>query len=176
MITEDSARAEKFVDELAAVYRYLLKTNEKELTTLSKELKFISAYFHLLKTRFGKNIHIVLDVNKMYMHYLLPPLTLQILLENAVKHNVILPGKPLTIKLYMEEDKLIVLNNLEKKQYMVESGKLGLANIAAKYKLLRQPKIEVLETTDYFKVSIPLIEPQENQYKDYTGRTAVVYN
>jgi len=102
-------------------------------------------------------------------------LTLQILLENAVKHNIILPGKPLPIHVYSEGSNLIVLNNLQQKQFLVDSGKLGLANIAAKYRLLKQPKISVLQTMEYFKVSIPLIEPKEDLYIDYTGRTALAY-
>src|SRR5207302_10574389 len=116
LIADDHKRAEKFVDELASVYRYLLQTNEKELTTLAKELEFINAYFHLLKTRFSDGIQMELNVDNKYDDFLLPPLTLQILLENAVKHNVILPDKPLIIKVYTDEaDNLIVLNNLQKK-------------------------------------------------------------
>ena len=167
LIADDSKRAEKFVDELAAVYRYLLQTNEKELTTVTKELEFINAYFHLLKTRFSEGINLNVEVNVDCSEYLLPPLTLQILLENAVKHNMLLQDKPLVVNVFTDEsDNLVVMNNLQRKNMMVPSNKMGLANIVAKYKLLKQRKIVVKETDDYFQVIIPLIKPHVYAHSD----------
>lgn len=158
LIADDSKRAEKFVDELAAVYRYLLQTNERELTTLAKELEFISAYFHLLKTRFNQGIAMTIRVSDHCLEYLLPPLTLQILLENAVKHNVLMQDKPLTIEVYTDdENNIVVSNNLQKKKTVVASNKMGLTNIMTKYRLLKQRKIVIHQTEQHFQVIIPLI-------------------
>jgi len=165
LIAEDSSRAEKFVDELAAVYRYLLQTNQKQLTTLASELGFISAYFHLLKTRFSHGLHLKLDVHERHSDYLLPPLTLQILIENAVKHNVLLQSRPLIIKVYTDvSNNLVVENNLQKKNTIVESNKMGLSNIVTKYRLLKQRRIVIRETEDAFQVVIPLIKPQVEEF------------
>jgi sensor histidine kinase YesM len=160
LIADDCTRAEKFVDELAAVYRYLLQTNQKQLTTLHSELGFISAYFHLLKTRFSEGLHLQLDIDDRYSAFLLPPLTLQILIENAVKHNVLLQSRPLTIRVYTDEsNNLIVMNNLQKKNTIVDSNRMGLSNIVTKYRLLKQRRIVIRETEGHFQVVIPLIRP-----------------
>jgi sensor histidine kinase YesM len=164
LIADDSERAEKFVDELAAVYRYLLKTNEKELTTLSKELKFIQAYYHLLKTRFGRGILLEIEVENNCLEYLLPPLTLQILVENAVKHNSILADHPLVIRIYTESDNLVVVNNVQKKHSLIESDKTGLSNIVAKYRLLKQRRINIRQTEGKFEVIIPLIRQESYSF------------
>ena len=165
LIADDSKRAEKFVDELATVYRYLLRTNEKDLTTLGKELEFINAYFHLLKTRFNQGLHLKLEVDERCYEYLLPPLTLQILIENAVKHNVLLCERPLILRIFTDEDdNLVVINNLQRKNTLVTSNKMGLSNIVTKYKLLKQRRIIIKETEDDFLVIIPLIKPTVYAY------------
>ncbi len=165
LIAEDSKRAEKFVDELASVYRYLLQTNEKDLTEVGKELEFITAYFHLLKTRFTGGIELEITIEEKYLNCLIPPLTLQILIENAVKHNVILPERPLTIKVKTDkEDALVVENNLQKKNARAISNKMGLENIATKYILLKQRKIIIRESEDRFAVTIPLIKQKAHAH------------
>ncbi|SKC05154.1 sensor histidine kinase [Dyadobacter psychrophilus] len=158
LIHKDPDKAEEFLDELSKVYRYLLRTNEQELTTLSAEIKFISSYFHLLKTRYAEGIVLDVNIEKMYEEYLLPPLTLQMLLENAVKHNVILKEEPLVIVMQTDEnDNLIVSNTLHKKRLVVQSNKVGLANISTKYRLLNQPDIVIRDNDNAFTVIIPLI-------------------
>lgn len=112
----------------------------------------------LLQTRFGEGVKLEIDVESSYFVNSIPPLTLQILLENAVKHNQVSVSKPLCIKVYTDDkDNLCVMNNLQKKIQKVPSGKLGLANISAKYKLLNQPEVVIQETRDQFKVVLPLI-------------------
>ncbi|MBO0953327.1 histidine kinase, partial [Fibrella sp. HMF5405] len=95
LIGSDPERAEVFLDELCKVYRYVLRANEQEMTDLQSELQFIRSYYHLLKTRYGDSLHLTIDVPPLYESYLLPTLTLQLLLENAVKHNVIAKTRPL---------------------------------------------------------------------------------
>jgi two-component system, LytTR family, sensor kinase len=159
LIHEDRERAEKFIDEMSSVYRYLLRNNEEELVTLQTELKFIQSYYHLLKTRYGAGIEMSVAVDKKTENYLLPPLTLQLLVENAVKHNNVLKGTPLLIEITGSSDGwLTVTNNLQKKTTKVDSSKIGLSNIKEKFRLLNQPDVVIKETPAVFVVKLPLIE------------------
>ena len=160
LIGEDPEKAEEFLDEMCKVYRYLLRNNENELTNLATELQFIRSYFHLLKTRYGDNLHLDLAIEPCYEQSLLPSLTLQLLVENAVKHNVIHKDYPLTVHISTQPNgQLLVKNNLQKKVQNVPSNQVGLSNIASKFNLLKQPEIEVTQTETEFMVSVPLIQP-----------------
>lgn len=157
LINEDPKCAQKYLSELSKVYRYLLRTNENELTTLANELQFIDSYFHLLQTRFGKGVVLLKNIHGQSTHLFLPPLTLQLLVENAVKHNTVGKNKPLAIEIISSADSVLVRNNLQKKTLKVESGKIGLSNIAEKFRLLHKSNIEVLESDGFFTVKVPLI-------------------
>lgn len=158
LIGDDAKQAEKFLDELSKVYRYLLRNNENELTNLATEMQFIRSYFHLLKTRYGDSLHLQLAIEPRFEAYLLPSLTLQLLLENAVKHNIIHKTQPLTVQIITRPDGLLtVKNNLQKKVQNVPSTRIGLANIAAKFQLLNQREITVEETELEFAVTVPLM-------------------
>ena len=159
LVSEDPKKAEWFIEELASVYRYLLQTNEQALNTLDQELQFVVAYFNLLQTRFGEGLELELDIDESHRAFLLPPLTLQLLIENAVKHNVVSPLQPLIIRIYTDEaDNLYVLNTLQKKLQVGPSSRKGLNNIIQKYRLLKQPEVVVKETDECFQVMIPLIK------------------
>ncbi|WP_020596218.1 sensor histidine kinase [Spirosoma panaciterrae] len=161
MLIYDSPRqAEAFVDELSSVYRYLLRANDQELTTLSRELQFIRSYFQLLKTRYGAGVELIIRVDDDVLGHSLPPLTLQLLVENAVKHNVILPSRPLVIEIQTQANRLIVQNNLQRKNTAVLSNKVGLAHIAAKYRLLGQHGISIQEENGLFVITLPLVVAQ----------------
>jgi LytS/YehU family sensor histidine kinase len=165
LVSEDPKKAERFIEELASVYRYLLQTNEQPLTTLHNELGFIEAYFHLLQTRFGAGIGLEIEVDEGYYGYLLPPLTLQLLVENAVKHNATLPARPLLIRIFSDEvNNLYVLNNLQPKQNAIASNHTGLRNIAAKFRLLNQPDVVVKKTDTCFQVTLPLIKADTHEH------------
>ena len=172
LIAEEPERAEEFVDEMAKVYRYLLQTNRQpdaatgrdgDLTTLDNELTFIYSYFHLLKTRYGPGIRLNVVVDEADKARLLPPLTLQMLVENAVKHNVIQASKPLTIDIQsVVDEQLLVRNNLQRKTTRVLSNQVGLSNIRAKYRLLAQQQatpseIVIDESDGYFTIILPLL-------------------
>lgn len=170
LIMEDQAQAVRFVNELSAVYRYVLQANEKHLASLKAELNFINNYFHLLKVRFGEGIELNYQIQDSCLDYLLPPLTLQLLIENAVKHNAILSTSPLVISIYTDEaDNLIIVNNLQKKTSTITSNKLGLQNIMTKYKLLGQKDVLVKQTNSLFQVIIPLIKTASYE-SAYSGR------
>jgi sensor histidine kinase YesM len=158
LIATNPDKAEEFVEEMSRVYRYLLRSNEEQLTTLQKEIEFIESYTLLLKTRFGSGFHPIVNIEEKMKDYLLPPMTLQLLIENAVKHNIVDPDTPLTVQLYTQGEKLVVTNNLQKKNKAVVSNKVGLSNIISKYKLLNCPDVEIKETADEFKVVLPLIK------------------
>lgn len=158
LIEEDPDQAQQFIDEMSSVYRYLLRANETELTTLDQELAFTRSYFHLLRTRHGEHLRLEEAVDEKYYTYQLPPLTLQLLLENAVKHNIILPEQPLHIRIETRDDgRLVVQNNLQRKPVHALSNQVGLSNIINKYRLLGKGEIDVRDEAPYFTVTIPLI-------------------
>jgi two-component system, LytTR family, sensor kinase len=158
LISEDQKQAEKFLNEFSKVYRYLLRNNEDGISTLEKELKFIESYYELLRTRHGEAVQLNLEVDKKYQNYLLPSLSLQLLVENAVKHNVLSKTKPLVIDIFTTSgNKLVVSNNLQLRTVKAASNRIGLENIKTKYELLDQPGFHILEDDNSFSVVLPLI-------------------
>ena len=158
LISEDRKQAEVFLDELSKVYRYLLRNNEDGLTTLQTEIKFIESYYCLLKTRHGEAVQVKTEIDKKYDLYLLPSLSLQLLVENAVKHNVLSKNKPLLIDIFTTSgNKLVVSNNLQLRTVKAPSNRIGLDNIKSKYELLNHPGFQVLQDKKSFSVVLPLI-------------------
>lgn len=157
LIPEDEDRAVAFVQQLSKVYRYILEIRDEKLIPLSEELKFLDAYIYLLKERFGNNIHVEVKVPDSALNHKVVPLSLQLLLENAIKHNIISNLKPLMIEVFVEKGKLIVRNNLQKKNQVMNSTKAGLQNIKNRYSFFSNKKVEVLNTSEYFIVMLPLL-------------------
>lgn len=158
LITEDKQQAEVFLNELSKVYRYLLRNNEDGMSTVKNEIRFISSYFELLKTRHGEAVQLQIDVDKRYDDYLLPSLSLQLLVENAVKHNSLSKNYPLNIEVFTTVgNKLIVNNNLQRRVQKAPSGQVGLKNISMKYELLNQPGFQVMNDGKSFTAVLPLI-------------------
>ncbi len=158
LIQEKPADAEIFLDEMSKVYRYILRSAKQELTDLSTEVKFLTSYKYLLKTRYSDGLNLSIDVPENVSQFYLPPLTLQMLVENAIKTNVVLKDRPLSINVMLDDNnRVIVKNNMQKKSGVNYSDDSKLSNIAMKYKLLNQPEIIVNETSEHFSVSIPLI-------------------
>lgn len=168
LITQDPNKAENFVDEMSNVYRYLLRNNEQGLVTIETEIQYIRSYFHLQKTRFGDAIALSIDIDDECWESLIPPLTLQMLLENAIKHNVLRKATPLRIEITGKDGFLSVRNNvqLKSKQFII-STKIGLANIASKYKLLNKSDILIYNDGNQFEVGLPLIENATYFSMDY---------
>jgi two-component system, LytTR family, sensor kinase len=158
LIGEDPPQAEKFLDELTAVFRYLLRNHQTELATLQEELQFIQSYYRLLQMRYGSAIQLKVDIDREYEAMLLPPLTLQLLIENAVKHNQLRKEKPLKIELFARKsNNLVVQNTICKKETGVESTGIGLQTINARYRMINMPDVAIESTSGYFAVSIPLV-------------------
>lgn len=158
LVYEDQDQAANFIRQLSKVYRYVLDTQSKELVPLSTELKFLESYIFLQKIRFDDKLTVNIDV-KGFEQNMLPPMALQMLLENAVKHNTVAEEEPLTIDLYVENERyVIVKNNLQKKSIPIEaSSGMGLSNIKARYEFLSKLPVEVVESADEFIVKLPLL-------------------
>jgi hypothetical protein len=158
LISDDTARADKFLNEMSAVYRYLLNNNEESLVTMDCELKFIQSYFHLQKTRYGNGIDLKINVEEGHRQYWLPALTLQLLVENAIKHNAVMEDNPLCIEIKSMEDKRIsITNNLLPRMVKPPSARIGLTNIINKYQILDRCDVEIESSDNHFCVKIPLI-------------------
>lgn len=167
LICEDRKQAEIFLDELSKVYRYLLRNNEDGVSSLQTEIRFIESYYRLLRTRHGEAVQLNIEIDKKYDAYMLPSLSLQMLVENAVKHNVLSKNKPLTIDIFSTAgNKLVVSNNLQVRTIKGPSNRIGLDNIRTKYDLLNQPGFQVLQDTKNFSVVLPLIwnKVTDNQF------------
>ena len=158
LISEDKTKAEAFLNELSKVYRYLLQNNEDGLSTLQSEVQFVQSYYRLLQTRHGDAVQLNIEIDKRYDLYLLPSMSLQLLIENVVKHNVVSKNAPLEIDIFtIAGNKLVVNNNLMRRIAKAPSNKVGLENIKAKYLLLNQPGFQVMEDEKNFTVVLPLI-------------------
>ncbi|WP_246169275.1 sensor histidine kinase [Rudanella paleaurantiibacter] len=158
LISEDPEKAEVFVDKLSSVYRYVLRSGtEQNLTTLAAELQFIDGYYHLLQTRYGSGLTLSVAIPESAKNLQLPPLTLQLLVENAVKHNVVSVKRPLHIQIQTDQlGWLIVQNNLQHKATRALSNGVGLSNIVAKYQMLNLPQPVVSASDSTFEIRLPL--------------------
>jgi len=158
LIPENPKHAVDFVQQLSKVYRHILEVKEEKSILLSKEMEVLEAYYFLLKTRFGNNIEVNIDIPCEKLDKKIVPLSLQILMENAIKHNIVSSSRPLKINIFTENGSLVMDNNLQMKHQVSESTGIGLDNIRNRYKLLSQKEVKVTETGSNFTVSIPLIE------------------
>ncbi|GAB3263361.1 hypothetical protein GCM10027347_29820 [Larkinella harenae] len=160
LIEDEPQRASQFVDQLSVVYRYLLRASDEPLTTFSSELTFIQSYYHLLKTRYGQGLHLIVRADPEDLQRFLPPLSLQLLVENAVKHNVVSTQRPLTIEITSDgSGQLTVRNNLQRKTTRVLSNGVGLSTIATYYRTFGQTAPALSEENGQFAITLPLIAP-----------------
>jgi len=159
LIIEDKDRAEKFLDELSKVYRYLLRNNESGMSTVEQEAKFIQSYAALLTTRYGDGFKLDMKIDPAIKDKEIPSLSLQLLVENAVKHNILSKSQPVRVEIRSTGDGYLrVVNNLNKKaRGIMESTGIGLSNIREKYRLLNRPDVKIEETADQFVVTLPLM-------------------
>jgi hypothetical protein len=158
VIPENPVQAVDFVQQLSKVYRHILEVKDEQSILLKEELEVLQAYAFLLKTRFGDNLDISIRVAAEQLQRRIVPLSLQILMENAIKHNIVSSAKPLHIDICTEDGKLIVSNTLQKKNQAMESTGIGLDNIRNRYRLLGDKLVEVNEGPGNFTVAIPLMD------------------
>ncbi|MCA6423090.1 MAG: histidine kinase [Flavobacterium sp.] len=160
LIEENPENAQKFTTSLSKIYRYVLEQKDKELVSVEEELAFAKTYMNLLKMRFENSITFDLPSDYINPEAKVVPLSLQLLLENTIKHNVVSEQRPLHIKIYIENNYLIVANNLQKKEILQERKGVGLQNIVNRYGLISERKVLVEETQTEFKVKIPILTKQ----------------
>lgn len=159
LIPEDNDRAVRFVQQLSKVYRYVLEIRDRSLITVAEELEFLDAYLFLLRERFGDNLQVDLQIDPAVRVLHMVPLSLQLLFENAIKHNIISREHPLFIKVIAvsKEEGLVVENNLQLKQQEQISTRVGLENIKSRYAFYTNQKVEVINNGQKFSVRIPLL-------------------
>ena len=158
LIVTDRQAAVNYVNNMSDVYRYVLKSHELNSITLEEELRFMHAYTHMLKGRYGNKMHIDCTIQPLYSQHRLPPMALQILVENAIKHNVASHSKPLHIHIYTNENNiLIVKNNLQKRTGAAPSTGVGLQNLNLRCKYLSNRRLIIQQTETSFSVTVPLM-------------------
>ena len=157
MIRTQNENAEDYIVRLAEVYRYILQSNTHNLVPISDELMVLDAYVFMLKIRFRDAIDLKINLSDKIKRSSIPPLTLQILVENCVKHNVLSQHKPLTINIFEENNYIVIQNNLQVKNALDSSNKVGLANIAQRYNLVNGQKVIIERTPQYFTIKLPIL-------------------
>ncbi|WP_395042819.1 2TM domain-containing protein [Flavobacterium sp.] len=160
LIEENPENAQKFTTSLSKIYRYVLEQKDKELVSVQEELNFAKTYMNLLKMRFENSISFELPENYDNTEAKVVPLSLQLLLENTIKHNVVSEQKPLQIKIFVKDNFLVVENNFQKKEVLQNRRGVGLQNIVERYKLLSERKVLIEEKESYFRVLIPILTKQ----------------
>lgn len=159
IIPEDPEKAVEFVQKLAKVYRYILEIQERRLIPLWEEMEFLESFIFLHKERFCDNLRLNIEVPKSERNHLIVPLSLQLLFENAIKHNIISKEKPLSISLKVEKGKRLVIRNTLQLRSNPEPGtKTGLSNIKSRYEYFSDQPVIIEETSKEFMVSLPLIQ------------------
>ena len=157
LVRENQDRAQDYIQELSHVLRYTLQGNESQCVTLREEMDFVSAYIFLLKMRFEDNLRFEINITHNSEEYLLPPMSIQMLIENAVKHNEISNRRPLTITIATDsEEGLLVSNPIQSKLTATTGTGIGLVNLDKRYRLLFRQEIQITEDRN-FTVRIPLI-------------------
>jgi len=157
LIEEDPDQAQKFTTSLSKVYRYVLEQKNKDLISVDEELQFAKTYVRLLKMRFEDSIVFDIPEESTDPEAKIIPLSLQLLLENAVKHNVVTSDRPLHIKVFEENDMLVVSNNLQEKQVVKKSSGVGLQNIRQRYAILTDRQVTIDKSTSDFSVQLPML-------------------
>ena len=160
LIEENPENAQRFTTSLSKIYRYVLEQKDKELVTVQEELKFAKTYMNLLKMRFENSISYELPEDFDNEEAKVVPLSLQLLLENTIKHNVVSEQKPLHIRIYINDNYLIVENNLQKKEVLQDRRGVGLQNIVNRYALISERKVLIDENANCFKIKIPILTKQ----------------
>jgi sensor histidine kinase YesM len=161
LIYKDQKQSEEYIRKLASTYKYILESDEKPLIKLKKEINFIKDYCYLLKIRFGDSFSFYIDVFKNCENLLIPPISVQILVENAVKHNVFDSESPLHVDIVTNNNSVFVRNKILKSPKERESFKIGLSNIKKRYEVFTDTNIKITKT-DFFQVELPLLKSEFN--------------
>lgn len=166
LIEKDVKKAQEFIDEFSQIYRYVLETIEQPAASLEQELDFMRSYLFLQQMRYGEDLTWSVNLPAGLLRLMLPPLSLQVVLENAIKHNIVNHTKPLHISITFEEQVLVVKNRIQPRISYVASTGLGLKNLTRRYTLIsdRAPLFRVED--DYYIAMLPLIDTEKDESTD----------
>lgn len=168
IIHKDVNLASKFIVKLSNSLRYIIEENKFNLVSLERELFIIKDYFFLIKTRFRDSINLNLNIDIKPSNFYIAPLTLQLLIENAIKHNKFSVINPLNIQVISDKDFIIIKNNLNSKLHIESTTKEGIKNIESRYKLISDKKIEIIKNDKEFIVKLPLLKIKD--YEHFNNR------
>lgn len=161
LINTDAEKAHLFIDEFSHIYRYVLETIEKPVTSINNEIEFIKSYLLLQQIRYGNSLSYSIKINPTIADFLLPPLSLQVLIENAIKHNIVNQSNPLLIEIYSKDSRIYVRNNLQPKISSLTSTGLGLKNLRQRYELIGstlKPRFFIEEK--HYTAILPIFDPE----------------
>lgn len=162
MVETKEEKTVDFIINLSSFYRFTLESRKLDLIHLSEEMEILDAYLFLQKARFEDGFTFESNISSKTLQTLIPPFTLQLLVENCLKHNVVSRSKPLSIRIYEEAGKIIVENPIQRKIGEINSLGVGLSNIEQRYKHLQEQPIEIFNDQSTFKIKLPLIHEYSN--------------
>ena len=168
LIEENPVQAQRFTNFMSKIYRYVLEQKDKELVSVEEEIDFAKTYCELLKTRFEDAVTFDFNISEEDKKGFVVPLSLQLLLENSIKHNFATSSKPLNIKIFTEKGNLIIENNLQTRELPNTSTGVGLANIVSRYNLLTERNVFVEKSEAFFRVKLPILTEKMNPMNPYT--------
>jgi len=155
LVEKDTQKSQQFIKQLSDIYRYVLEQKDKELVPLKVEFEFIKSFIDLNKIRHGENLKVDIKIDNFDGYVI--PLSLQILVENALKHNIVSEEEPLTISISRENSSLIVQNNLQIRKTISDAGGIGLETIQKRYEMLTSEPLIIENGNGYFRVKVPVI-------------------
>lgn len=167
LINKDVKKAQQFIDEFSHIYRYVLETIEQPVATVGKELDFTRSYLFLQQIRYGNDLSYSINIPADYLDLLLPPLSLQVVLENATKHNIVNETKPLCIDIFNDGPFLVIKNNIQPKISKGISTGLGLKNLVKRYAMISDKEPVFLVETNHYLAKLPLINPETDERTNY---------
>lgn len=171
LIDRDKNTASIFLNNLSRVYRYMIQNQKRDLISLPEEIEFVKAYFHLMHIRHEDNINLQIELNEDALKMYIPPISVQLLIENAIKHNIASKIQPLTIKICYRNNNLIVCNNLQPITTIFSSTGIGLQNIKDRYKaLLSKENISIHRSEEEYCVWLPLFDFNSPNYENSNNR------
>ena len=168
LIEENPVQAQRFTNSMSKIYRYVLEQKDKELVSVEEEIDFAKTYCELLKTRFEDAVTFDFNISEEDKKGFVVPLSLQLLLENSIKHNFATSSKPLNIKIFTEKGNLIIENNLQTRELPNTSTGVGLANIVSRYNLLTERNVFIEKSEAFFRVKLPILTEKLNPMNPYT--------
>lgn len=163
LIDKDVNKAQQFIDEFSLIYRYVLETIEKPVVSLNDELRFVRSYVFLQQMRYGEALEVAINLPAGLLDTLLPPLSLQVVFENAIKHNAANPSSPLRIEVFAEDKWLVVRNNIQPKVSSTVSTRLGQDNMVKRYKMISSRVPQFTVDMKHYTAKLPLIETIQDE-------------